>query len=459
MEQYFNSQFLNEMMVKANEWLAASGLSLEGGLWIWALVQLGVLAVVYCVARYITSRLTPLVEAKLKESPKKARLHKFFTLAAGKLKHIVFLFSLWIGIAIMRASTWPSRSHFLSIVASLVTAWLVISISSSLIRNKTLAKMIATFAWIIAALNIFGILDDAIVLLDSLAIVLGAVRVSALLVIKSLIICSLLIWAALAASRFAEDRLASIEDLTPSVQVLTGKILRIALLATAVLTGLNVVGIDLTALAVFSGALGLGIGFGLQKIVSNLISGIILLLDKSIKPGDVIEIQTVSGTKYGWVEHLGARYTSVRSRDGTDTLFPNETFIASPVTNWSHGDRRIRQRLSIGVSYDADVERAMELCIEAAADFDRILKSPPPACLLVGFGDSSIDLELRFWQANPEGGLRNLASAVYVSIWKKFKAEGVEIPFPQRDLHLKSGGDLKVTSEPVPPSEKDKAAA
>lgn len=459
MENYITSLSFEDLMAKANEWLAASGLSLEGGLWIWALVQLGVLALVYCVGRYVTSKLTPVVNAKLESATSKTLLQKFFALAAGKLKHIVFLFGLWIAIAIMRAATWPSRSHFLSIVASLVTAWLVISISSSLIRNKSLAKLIAVVAWIIAALNIFGILDDAIVLLDSLAIVLGAVRVSALLVIKSLIICSLLIWAALALSKFAEERLAGIEDLTPSVQVLTGKILRIALLAVAVLTGLNMVGIDLTALAVFSGALGLGIGFGLQKIVSNLISGIILLLDKSIKPGDVIEIQTVSGTKYGWVEHLGARYTSVKSRDGTDTLFPNETFIASPVTNWSHGDRRIRQRLSIGVSYDADVERAMEICQEAASEFDRILKSPPPACLLIGFGDSSIDLELRFWQANPEGGLRNLASAVYLSIWKKFKAEGIEIPFPQRDLHLKSTGDLKIGSEAVPPSSEDKAAA
>ncbi len=458
MDQYFSSQTLNTLMAKLNEWLAASGLSLEGGLWVWALVQLAVLAVVFGVARFITGQLAPFVEAKLAESEDKSRLERFLVLASSKLHYIVFLFSLWIAIAIMRAATWPSRSHFLSVVASLVTAWLVISFTSSLIRNKTLAKMIATIAWIIAALNIFGILDDAIVLLDSLAIVLGKVRVSALLVIKSLIICSLLIWAALALSRFAEERLAKVEDLTPSVQVLTGKILRIALLAVAVLTALNVVGIDLTALAVFSGALGLGIGFGLQKIVSNLISGIILLLDKSIKPGDVIEIQTVSGTKYGWVEHLGARYTSVRSRDGTDTLFPNEIFIASPVTNWSHGDRRIRQRLSIGVSYDADVEKAMELCKEAASEFDRILKSPAPVCLLIGFGESSIDLELRFWQANPEGGLRNLASQVYVSIWKKFKEEGVEIPFPQRDLHLRSTGDLKVTAGDPPSEPADKAA-
>ena len=172
-------------------------------------------------------------------------------------------------------------------------------------------------------------------------------------------------------------------------------------------------------------------------------------MDKSIKPGDVIEIQTVSGTTYGWVEHLGARYTSVRTRDGTDTLFPNETFIATPVTNWSHGDTKVRQKLSIGVSYGADVEKAIALCLEAADEQERILKSPEPKCLLVGFGESSIDLQLRFWIADPQEGLRNIASTVYLSIWKKFRDNEIEIPFPQRDLHIRSAERMPVDLTPA----------
>jgi small-conductance mechanosensitive channel len=333
------------------------------------------------------------------------------------------------------------------VVTTLATAWLVISILSRIIRNRFIANLVAVSAWTIAALNVFGILDDTISVLDSLSVVLGEVRVSALLVINSLVICSLLIWGALGISGLLERQLTQIEDLTPSARVLVSKIFRIFILLVAFLTGLNVVGIDLTALAVFSGALGLGIGFGLQKIVSNLLSGIILLLDKSIKPGDVIEIQTPTGSTYGWVEHLGARYTSVRTRDGIDTLFPNETFIASPVTNWSHGDTKVRQKLSVGVSYDADVEKAIALCLEAAHELDRVLKDPAPRCLLVGFGDSSIDLQLRYWLVDPQEGLRNIASEAYLSIWKKFREHQIEIPYPQRDLHIRSAERLPVGVE------------
>ena len=155
----------------------------------------------------------------------------------------------------------------------------------------------------------------------------------------------------------------------------------------------------------FSGAVGIGIGLGLQKIVSNFISGIILLLDKSIKPGDVIEIQTVSGSTYGWVQHLGARFTAVRTRDGTETLIPNETFIDTPVTNWTFTNKVVRQKLDVGVAYSTDVEKAMAQCVAAAEETTRILKVPKPTCLIKGFGDSSVDLQVRFWISDSEGGV------------------------------------------------------
>lgn len=442
MEQLLDPERLADYIERISRWLASNGLSLEGGLWIWTVAQIGICIAAYVIARLLAKWIRGSLENRLRQLSGKPRLLRFLALVFRRMHWIFFILMIWSSVVIMRASTWPSRSYFLSVVANLATAWLIISILSRIIRNRSIANLVAMSAWTLAALNVFGLLDDTIVILDSLAVVLGEVRISALLVIKSLVICSLLIWSALAVSRFAERQLRDNEDLTPSVRVLITKIIRMFLLLVAVLTGLNVVGIDLTALAVFSGALGLGIGFGLQKIVSNLISGIILLLDKSIKPGDVIEIQTVSGTTYGWVQLLGARYTVVRTRDGTDTLFPNETFIANPVTNWSHGNTLVRQKLPISVSYDADVEQAVALCVEAADEHGRVLKSPAPVCLMVGFGESSINLQLRFWLDDPQAGLRNIASSIYLAIWRKFRDNGIEIPYPQRDIHIRSGQGL-----------------
>jgi small-conductance mechanosensitive channel len=190
----------------------------------------------------------------------------------------------------------------------------------------------------------------------------------------------------------------------------------------------------LTALAVFTGAVGVGIGLGLQKVVSNLISGVILLLDRSIKPGDVIEI---NGT-YGWITSLNARYVSLATRDGKELLIPNEDLITERVTNWSYSNNLIRQSLHIGVSYDSDVPGAMCLAVEAAGTVSRILELPRPTCLLKEFGDSAVNLELRFWIQDPANGTANVRSEVMLRIWDLFREHGIEFPFPQRDLTLRN---------------------
>ena len=448
METLFEAGELSELLEVLSRWLASNGLSLQGGLWGWAVIQIGIGIAAYALARAVAGRLNDPIESRLRKLSGKPRLLRFLAVVFRRLHWIVFVILLWSSLLVMRASTWPSRSYFLSVVASLASAWLFISILSRIIRNRFFANIVALSVWAVAALNIFGVLDETVVVLDSVAFALGEVRVSALLVIKGVVICSLLIWSALGVSGFVERRLSKYEDLTPSARVLVGKIFKVFALLVAILTGLNVIGIDLTALAVFSGALGLGIGFGLQKIVSNLLSGIILLMDKSIKPGDVIEIETVSGTTYGWVEHLGARYTSVRTRDGIDTLFPNEIFISTPVTNWSHGNTRVRQKMAVGVAYDTDVETAIRLCIEAAAEQERVLSHPKPVCLLVGFGDSSINLQLRFWLSDPQAGLRNIASDIYLAIWKRFREHEIEIPYPQRDMHIRSAEPIPLEQDP-----------
>jgi small-conductance mechanosensitive channel len=226
----------------------------------------------------------------------------------------------------------------------------------------------------------------------------------------------------------------SIRAESPFLRVLVSKALRIVLIGLAILIAIRSVGIDVTALTVLGGAIGLGIGFGLQKIVGNLVSGVILLLDKSIKPGDVIG---VAGT-YGWVTGLGGRYVSVVTRDGIEHLIPNETLITERVENWTHSDENTRLRIPVGVHYRSDIRQAMAICIEAARTTERVLTNPAPACLLQGFGDSSVDLEVRFWIKDAVHGISNVKSEILLKIWDGLHESGIEIPYQQRNLHLRT---------------------
>ena len=332
---------------------------------------------------------------------------------------------------------WPRT--VLRIGFSLLLAWIVIRMVATLVRNPPLARMLALMAWTIAALNIVNLLGPTIKLLDSIAINVGKTHLSLFLVIKGVVYLAVALWAANLLSRFIDSRLHQSNVLTPSIRVLTGKLIRFALIVSAFLVAVSTVGIDLTIFAVFSGALGVGLGFGLQKVVSNFISGIILLLDKSIKPGDVISV----GETYGWVKSLNARYVSLDTRDGIEHLIPNEDLIVQRVENWSYSNNRVRLRVPVGVHYNSDVHQAMALCIEAVGEVDRLLQNPEPVCLLSGFGDSSVDLEVRAWIEDPQAGISNVKSEVLLRIWDKFHEHGIEIPFPQRDLHIKTPIEIR----------------
>jgi small-conductance mechanosensitive channel len=289
-------------------------------------------------------------------------------------------------------------------------------------------------------LDILNLLDPTTDLLDGIALTLGSLRISALTIIKAVLSLAVLLWLATVASRVLERRITTLPNLTPSLQVLLSKLLKIVFIVIAVVVALNSVGIDLTAFAVFTGAVGVGVGFGLQKAISNFVSGVMLLLDKSVKPGDVISV----GQTYGWVSSLGARYVSVVTRDGTEYLIPNEDLITHQVVNWSYSSNQVRLRIPIGVSYNADVRQARALCLEAAAETPRVLAEPPPVCLLLGFAESAIDLELRVWIHDPKNGVGNVKSDVLLLVWDKFHAHGIEFPYPQRDLHLKTPMEIKV---------------
>jgi small-conductance mechanosensitive channel len=322
----------------------------------------------------------------------------------------------------------------LRLAESLTFAWVIIKLSSRLVRSDQLARALAVLAFMIAALNIAGLLETVTGLLDSMAVYVGSLRVSVLLLLKGAVTLALFLWFASMFARALETRLTRLSELTPAMQVLTSKLVRFGLITLAIVLALASVGIDLTALAVFSGAVGVGIGLGLQKVVSNLVSGVILLVDRSIKPGDVIEMEG----RYGWITSLNARYVSLATRDGKELLIPNEDLITGRVTNWSYSSDLIRQNVVFGVSYGSDVHLAMRLAVDAAVAVSRILEVPKPTCLLKEFGDSAVSLELRFWIQDPANGTANVRSEVMLHIWDLFHKHGIEFPFPQRDLTLRN---------------------
>ena len=374
---------------------------------------------------------------------RRALLDRVGRIRTGPVRHILappaamagwllLLLTLWFAVLVFQRN--GAGSGVLRLAESLVLAWVVIKLVSRLVRDETVARLLAVLAFAVAALNIAGLIHPVLGLLDSMAVTVGTVRVSVLLVIKGALLLALFLWLAGVASRLIEGRLRHMGELTPAIQVLASKLVRFTLLTLAIVLALGSVGIDLTAFAVFSGAIGVGVGFGLQKVVSNLVSGVILLLDRSIKPGDVIEID---GT-FGWITGLNARYVSLGTRDGKELLIPNEDLITDKVTNWSFSNTRIRLAVPVGIGYGSDVHAAIRLAIDSAASVPRVLAEPPPICLLTGFGDSSVNLEVRFWINDPANGTANVRSAVMLKVWDLFHEHGIEFPFPQRDLNLRN---------------------
>jgi small-conductance mechanosensitive channel len=355
---------------------------------------------------------------------------------ANAASPVLLLLLLWF--ATLAAGASGLRSDLPRLAESLVLVWVLIRLSSRLVRHEYLARTIAVVAWVVAALNIAGLVVPVVNLLDAMAIPVGNFRVSLWLLLKGLITLAALVWLANTISRLTEQRLRFVIPLSPAMHVLTAKAVRMTLLTLAVVFALGSIGIDLTAFAVFSGAIGVGVGFGLQKVVSNLVSGVILLLDRSIKPGDVIEID---GT-YGSVDTLNARYVSVLTRDGKEYLIPNEDLITQRVINWSYTDDLIRLHVRFGISYQSDPHKAIAVALEATREMPRVLRHPEPICLVVAFGDSSVDMELRFWIKDPVNGTTNVRSAVMLNMWDLFHANGIELPYPQREFTLRDPKDI-----------------
>ncbi len=393
------------------------------------LVQIVALVLGYGLARVARPKLENGLTRLQEMLPARFLQRLMSTIISVTLPALWLLFQ-FIVLAVIRGADYPT--YLLSATCSLLLAWIVIHVFTHLIQNTAWARLVALCVWSIAALNIVGFLTPTLEFLDSLSFSVGSDQVSMLKIAKGVVASIIVFWISLGLSKFAETRINKNRNLTPSVQVLMAKLVRVALIAVAVLIVLSNAGIDITAFAVFGSALAVGIGFGLQKVVSNLISGIILLLDRSIKPGDVIEV----GQTYGRVHSVGARYASVITRDSMEFLIPNEDLITQQVVNWSYSSKNIRLRCGVGVAYGSDIPVVIKLVEEAAVKVERILSDPPPRCLMRGFGENAIDLELRFWIADPEKGCGSVISDALINVWQSFHDNGIDIPFPQREVRV-----------------------
>ncbi|HMK86004.1 MAG TPA: mechanosensitive ion channel domain-containing protein [Steroidobacteraceae bacterium] len=357
-----------------------------------------------------------------------------------------------LGLVILARGILSSAGYDVTIMDAamrLVGAYIVIRVAVFMfavsLGNKSWMQHIenrVTFAlWLAFAADYLGWLDPIIAGLDSIGIVSGRTRITVWSVLKLLFTLTLFVLVAAWISRWVDRRLKKLHTLAPSTRIGLAKFANAFLIGLSILIGLNTAGVDLTALTVLTGAVGLGLGFGLQSIASNFVSGFVLLMDRSIKPGDVISLSGQSGTStenFGWVQELRGRYVVVRDRDGIEMLVPNQQLISNAVINWSYTDPRIRLKLPIRVSYQDDPELALKILLDACEGQRRVLRDPPPVSRLMQFGDHGIELELRFWISDPQEGVNNVRSEVNRTIWQLFKEAKITIPVAQREIRIHS---------------------
>ncbi|MCF2871686.1 mechanosensitive ion channel [Octadecabacter sp. G9-8] len=412
---------------------------LEGLMRPWSAYQLAIILAIGVTSHVIAKILAPRLHGwmRTREGWPKWRL-RWLLVIHKRLRGIMFVTLIWLVLMVMREITWGSRSYLIGIVANLALAWLIVTFATRLIGNPFVRTIVRYGAWAWITLRILGLTDQTVEVLDAAAFEMGSFRLSLWVVVQGAFILSVFFMAARFVSHQTAVRVQANEDISPSMRVLVVKFLQVVLYGAAFFIGLRAVGFDLTGLAVLSGAIGVGLGFGLQKVVSNLVSGIIILLDKSIKPGDVITV----GETFGWINSLGARYVSITTRDGREYLIPNEDLITTQVVNWSHSNDFVRLDIYFGTAYGDNPHEVRKLAIAAAASVDRVLEFRPPVCHIVGFGDSSVDYILRFWIKDPTGGLTNIRGNVYLALWDAFAENGISIPFPQREVKMIEGSQL-----------------
>lgn len=342
---------------------------------------------------------------------------------------------IWLALAVaIRVEPWPPLAALLlGLFAAAAAALLVRHVARGLKLPRWVSWLLAAFLFVAILADAVGGLKPIMEALDSVAFTIGSRRLSLLTVIQIVAALLALYVAVRFVNRLVGAAIHRATGLDATQQLLAQKLAGIVILAAAFFIAIDLAGIDLTALAVFSGAFGLAIGFGLQKTFGNLFAGIILLMDRSIKPGDVI----VVGDSFGSVSKIGVRAVSVITRDGKEHLIPNEDLMTREVENWSYSNTNVRLHIPIGVAYDCDLPLAQQLMIQAASEAKRVLKVPTPTIWLRRFGDNAVEHEILAWIADPEAGVGSVQSEILNRLWQLFRENGIDIPFPQRDIRVK----------------------
>ena len=406
--------------------------------------QLGVIVTALLFAWSINGALRRYVLANAPESWK---------VGIGGVNRILFPLSslLFVYIAEIVVRQWLHTS-MLTIAINLLAAMAVIRLTVYALRYifapsvwmSTMENAISTIVWCVFALHISGILPELFHALEAVSFNIGKNRINLLQLLQGLLTVLVTLVIALWISRMIENKLMRAQQLNMNVRVVMSKLVRIALSMIAILMALSAVGLDITLLSVFGGALGVGLGFGLQKIASNYVSGFIILLDRSMHIGDVI---TVDG-HYGVVSEMRSRYMVLRKLDGTEVIIPNETLITNAVINHSSADRNSQVKMAVQISYESPLEQAMSLMKEIASRQERVLQSPMPDVKITGFAESGIDLTLSFWIPDPEEGSGSLQSVIFLEIWHAFRRHGIVIPYPQREVRI-LGNSAQSIAPPV----------
>ena len=364
---------------------------------------------------------------------------------------VVALAALLVARTVIAAVGSPAT--LLDVAMQLSTALILVRLSIHLLRLalgprswlRTWETRLTLLVWLAISFQLVGWFDAIQNTLDAINLLPGKGRFTLWALLKGLVIITVFVLVTSVVARAAERRIMHVESIALSTRIGITKFTYFFLVGLGVLLGINAAGVDLTALTVLTGAVGIGLGFGLQSIASNFVSGFVLLMDKSIKPGDVISFTGMPGTStesFGWVQALRGRYVVVRDRDGVETLVPNQQLITNPVINWSYSDRKVRLKLPVRVSYRDDPELALAVLMHATENNPRILREPPPVSRLMQFSDHGMDLELRFWIADPEAGVNNVRSDVNRAIWRLFRDAGITIPVAQRELYVRHGEPL-----------------
>ncbi len=396
-------------------------------------IEIVLIPLIFLLGRFFHKKITPKIEASLQRKLPTVILESLFVKTI--LREIGLIFSVLLfklSVYIITAQNY--KPSLLVIAGSLTAAWVIIKIASSLVMNTFWARVISTTAWVMAALNVFGLLGKTVAFLDTVGFVYNDKNLSVIVLFKGIILLLALIQVATFSNKIAQDRIAKSKSLSPSLQVLISKACKVGFMTLAVYLGLKGIGVDFTGLTIFSGAVGVGVGFGLQKVISNLVCGVILLLERSIKPGDIIEV----GNARGKIKSLNARFISMETFDKKEYLIPNDSLITGQVINWTYGDSSVRLRIPFGIAYSSNVREAMKVSEEVALTVKGVLKNPAPACRMTGFGASSVDFELRIWIGDPEKGTGRIKSDTLLAIWDAFKEKGIEFPFPQQDIYIKN---------------------